>query len=69
MLVKKLLALGWGVAAWAAVAAVAVLLVFNMGEKNQVLMFLPILAAVVVAWAIGEVVTERVFGGQGEERV
>jgi hypothetical protein len=38
-----------------------VLITFNMGDKNQILMFLPILGAVVVAWAIGEVVTERVF--------
>jgi hypothetical protein len=52
-----------GVTAWAAVAVVAVLIVFNMGEKNQVLMFFPILAVVVAAWAIGELVTERVFTG------
>ena len=65
---KKIVALGWGVAAWAVVAVVASLLVFNMGDKNQVLMFLPILAVVVAAWGIGELVTERVFGGQ-EERV
>ena len=50
-----------GIAAWAGVALTAVLITFNIGEKNQILMFLPILAAVVVAWAIGEVVTERVF--------
>ena len=50
-----------GVSAWAGVALTAVLITFNIGEKNQILMFLPILAAVVVAWAIGEVVTERVF--------
>lgn len=66
---KKMMALGWGVAAWATVAVVASLLVFNIGDKNQVLMFLPILAVVVAAWGIGEVVTERVFGGQEEERV
>jgi hypothetical protein len=58
---NKVLALVWGVAAWAAVAVVAVLIVFNMGGKNQVFMFLPILAAVAVAWVIGELVTERVF--------
>ena len=58
---NKVLALVAGVAAWAAVAVVAVLIVFNMGAKNQVLMFLPILAVVVAAWAIGELVTERVF--------
>ena len=50
-----------GVAAWAGVAAVAVLITFNMGDKNQILMFLPIVAVVLAAWAIGEVVTERVF--------
>jgi hypothetical protein len=60
---NKVLALVAGVTAWAAVAVVAVLIVFNMGAKNQVLMFLPILAVVVAAWAIGELVTERVFTG------
>jgi hypothetical protein len=50
-----------GVVAWASVGLLAVLIAFNIGDKNQVLMFLPILAAVVVAWAIGELVTERVF--------
>lgn len=50
-----------GVAAWAAVALAAVFVTFNIGDKNQILMFLPILAAVVAAWAIGELVTERVF--------
>lgn len=64
---SKAIVLTGGVTAWAAVALVASLIVFNMGEKNQVLMFLPILAAVVVAWAIGELVTERVFGRQGRE--
>jgi len=61
---NKALALVAGVTAWAAVAVVAVLIVFNMGEKNQVLMFLPILAVVAAAWAIGELVTERVFSGR-----
>jgi H+/Cl- antiporter ClcA len=60
---NKALALAAGVTAWAAVAVAAVLIVFNMGGKNQVLMFLPILAVVVAAWAIGELVTERVFTG------
>jgi len=60
---NKALALVAGVTAWAAVAVAAVLIVFNMGEKNQVLMFLPILAVVVAAWVIGELVTERVFTG------
>jgi hypothetical protein len=58
---NKIVALAGGVAAWAGVAAVAALIVFNIGTKNQVLMFLPILAAVAIAWAIGEVVTEHVF--------
>jgi hypothetical protein len=57
----KLTALVLGMAAWAGVAALSVIIAFNMGDKNQVLMFLPILAAVVLAWAIGEAVTERVF--------
>ncbi len=60
---NKVLALVAGVTAWAVVGATAVLIVFNMGVKNQVLMFLPILAVVVAAWAIGELVTERVFTG------
>jgi uncharacterized membrane protein len=58
---NRVLLLLMGVAAWAGVALTAVLITFNIGEKNQILMFLPILAAVVVAWGIGEVVTERVF--------
>ena len=66
---NRAMALMAGVAAWAAVAVVAALLVFNMGDKNQILMFLPILAVVVAAWAIGEVVTERVFSGRGREGV
>ena len=57
------LGVGWGVVAWAVVAATAILIVFNMGTKNQVLMFLPILAVVVAAWFIGELVTQRVFTG------
>jgi uncharacterized membrane protein len=56
-----------GVAAWAGVALVAALITFNMGDKNQVLMFLPILAAVVVAWGIGELVTARAFAEHREE--
>jgi len=58
---NRVLLLLLGVAAWAGVALTAVLITFNIGDKNQILMFLPILAAVVVAWGIGEVVTERVF--------
>jgi Kef-type K+ transport system membrane component KefB len=58
---SRIVLLLMGVAAWAAVAVVAVLITFNIGDKNQILMFLPILAVVLVAWAIGELVTERVF--------
>jgi hypothetical protein len=58
---NRVLLLLLGVAAWAGVALTAVLITFNIGEKNQILMFLPILAAVAVAWGVGEVVTERVF--------
>lgn len=58
---SKLVAVVIGAAAWVGVAAAAVLIVFNIGDKNQVLMFLPILAAVVAAWGIGELVTERVL--------
>jgi hypothetical protein len=58
---NRVLLLLLGIAAWAGVALTAVLITFNIGEKNQILMFLPILAAVVVAWGIGEVVTESVF--------
>jgi hypothetical protein len=58
---NRVLLLLLGVAAWAGVALTAVLITFNIGEKNQILMFLPILAAVVVAWGVGEVVTEYVF--------
>lgn len=57
----KLTALVLGVAAWGAVAALAVVIAFNIGDRNQVLMFLPILAGVIAAWGIGEIVTERVF--------
>jgi uncharacterized membrane protein len=58
---SKLVAVVLGFAAWSGVAALALLITFNMGNKNQVLMFLPILAAVFAAWAIGEVVTQRVL--------
>jgi len=58
---NRILLLLVGIAAWAGVALTAVLITFNIGEKNQILMCLPILGAVVVAWAIGEMVTERVF--------
>jgi hypothetical protein len=58
---QRIAALMAGIVAWVAVASVALLVVFNIGAKNQVLMFLPILAAVAVAWAIGEFVTSNVF--------
>jgi len=58
---SKALVLVGGVVAWATVAATAIVIVFNLGTKNQVLMFLPILAVVLVAWFIGELVTQRVF--------
>jgi len=64
----KLTAALLGVVAWAAVGALSILIVFNIGDKNQVLMFLPILAAVVAAWVIGEAVTERVFVADKEDR-
>ena len=60
---NKALVLVGGIVAWAVVAATAILVVFNMGAKNQVLMFLPILAVVLAAWFIGELVTQRVFTG------
>jgi len=64
----KLTAFLCGVVAWAAVAGIAVAIAFNIGDKNQVLMFLPILAAVFAAWAVGEIVTERVFVATKEEK-
>ncbi len=64
---NRVLLLVLGIAAWAGVALTAVLITFNIGEKNQILMFLPILATVVVAWATGEVVTELVFNREREE--
>jgi hypothetical protein len=60
----RLVAVFLGVAAWAAVAGISVAIAFNIGDKNQVLMFLPIVAAVVLAWGVGEVVTERMFNGE-----
>ena len=62
----KALALSAGVLAWIGVAAVAVLVVNAWQDENQILAFFPILAAVVVAWLIGDIVTERVFGRVGE---
>ena len=39
----------------AGVALTEVLIAFNMGEKNKILMFLPIVEVVALAWAISEV--------------
>jgi uncharacterized membrane protein len=58
---RSSLALLAGVLAWAGVAAVAVLMVQFFEDDNQVLAFIPILVAVVIAWAIGEAVTREVF--------
>ena len=45
----------------AGVALTEVLIAFNMGEKNKILMFLPIVEVVAqyLAWAIGEVLGDR----------
>jgi len=61
---QRAVALGLGILAWIGVAAVAVASVNAWSGDNQVLAFLPIIGAVVVAWAVGEVVTARVFGEQ-----
>jgi flagellar biosynthesis protein FliQ len=58
---ERFIALLVGVLAWAAVAGIAVSVVNAWQDENQILAFLPIAGAVVVAWAIGEVVTDRVF--------
>jgi len=57
----KFTALALGFVAWSGVVALSLFITFNLGERNQVLMFLPILAAVFAAWGVGEVVTERLF--------
>ena len=59
---SKVLALLAGVAAWCGVAALSVLMVEFYADDSQVLAYLPILAAVIAAWAVGEWVTDRVFG-------
>ncbi len=64
----KAVALILGFVAWSGVVALALLITFNMGSKNQVLMFLPILAAVFVAWGVGEAVTQRVLATKEDER-
>ena len=63
---ERVSALLVGVLAWAAVAGVAVSVVNAWRDENQILAFLPIAGAVIVAWAIGEVVTERVFATHEE---
>ncbi|HXK34505.1 MAG TPA: hypothetical protein VNM91_10880 [Dehalococcoidia bacterium] len=63
---EKALVLLLGVAAWVGVAALALFVVEYWGDDNQVLAFIPILVAVVIAWAIGEAVTQRVFTPQEE---
>ena len=65
---SKAVALVLGFAAWSGVVALALLITINMGNKNQVLMFLPILAAVFAAWGIGELVTQRVLATKEDER-
>jgi peptidoglycan/LPS O-acetylase OafA/YrhL len=66
--VERFIALLVGVLAWAAVAGIAVSVVNAWSDENQILAFLPIAAAVLVAWAIGEVVTDRVFETHEEVR-
>jgi len=62
----KAVALLLGFAAWSGVVALSLLITFNMGNKNQVLMFVPVLAAVFGAWGVGELVTRRLFEDQKE---
>ena len=57
----KIAAVLGGVLAWAGVAALSVAIAVNIGGRNQVLMFLPIIASVFMAWAVGELVTARIF--------
>jgi high-affinity Fe2+/Pb2+ permease len=58
---ERLALLLLGILAWLGVAITAVLVVNAWQDENQILAFLPIAAAVVVAWVIGEYVTENVF--------
>src|SRR3990172_11064423 len=59
---ERVVALAVGLAAWLGVAIVSVLVVNAWNDENQVLAFIPIAASVVVAWAVGEWVTDRLFG-------
>ena len=63
---ERFIALLVGILAWVAVAGIAVSVVNAWQDENQILAFLPIAGAVVVAWAIGEVVTDRVFATHDE---
>lgn len=58
---ERAVALALGIVAWSAVAGVALSVVDTWSDGNQVVAFFPILGAVVLAWAIGEVVTAHVF--------
>ena len=64
---ERLVLLLLGVLAWLGVAVIAVLVVNAWQDENQILAFLPIAAAVIVAWVIGEYVTENVFEKDGTE--
>jgi hypothetical protein len=64
---ERTIALALGLAAWLGVAVVSVLVVNAWQDENQILAFLPIAAAVVVAWGVGEWVTQRVFTPEGRE--
>jgi hypothetical protein len=64
---ERTIALALGIAAWLGVAVVSVLVVNAWQDENQILAFLPIAAAVVIAWGVGEWVTDRVFVPRHEE--
>ena len=63
---ERAVALIVGVLAWGAVAGVAVSVVNAWQDENQILAFVPIAVAVAVAWAVGEIVTDRVFAPHEE---
>ncbi len=63
---ERFIALLVGILAWVAVAGMAVSVVNAWQDENQILAFLPIAGAVVVAWAIGDVMTDRVFATHEE---
>lgn len=64
---ERTAALLFGILAWAAVGGVAISAVHAWSDDNQVLAFVPIAAAVLVAWVIGEVVTAGVFASHEED--